>query len=78
VRRIAASEPVGEVGVFGEDVAGAVFGGEETKVAFFGEAAAVEEDFGILAGGADEATEGLVHFLDTGDLVDALSSGVAA
>ncbi len=40
-------------------------------VAEFGEAAAVEEDLGALAGGAHEATERLVHLLHAWNLVDA-------
>ena len=37
----------------------------------------MQDDLGALAGGAHEATEGLIHFLDTGDLINALKGGFA-
>ena len=48
-----------------------VFGGEEARVAGLEEAFTVENDAGALAGGAHEATEGLVHARDTGNLIHA-------
>lgn len=71
-------EPSGEIGVGAEDVGGAVVGGEEVEVGGFEEAAAVEEDAGALAGGADEAAEALVYFGHARELIDATDGGVAA
>ena len=64
-------QPGGEVGVGEEVGAELVFGGEEARVAGLEEALAVENDAGALARGAHEATEGLVHARDTGNLIHA-------
>jgi hypothetical protein len=55
-----------------------VVAGEKLGVADFGEAAAVEEDAGALAGGADETAEGLVYLGHAGDLINAAEGGLAA
>jgi hypothetical protein len=61
-----------------EILAELVVAGEELSVAEFGEAAAVEEDAGALAGSPDETAERLVHFGHAGDLIDPAKGGLTA
>jgi hypothetical protein len=71
------AEPSGEVGIGGDVSAELVVAGEELGVAELGEAAAVEEDAGALAGGAHEAAEGLVYLGHAGNLVNTAEGGFA-
>ncbi len=70
-------DPSGDFFVGEEVGAGLVVGVEEVGIRFVGEALAVEENSGAVAGGADEAAEGLVDALHGGDLVNRVEGFVA-
>ena len=77
-RKTRPGKPSGEVTVGGEISAKLVVAGEKLGVADFGEAAAVEEDAGALAGRAHETAKGLVDLGHAGNLVNAAEGGLAA